>query len=522
MDSPLSKLSGLLISSFDKNTPQNQDKKISVNPVVSRVASWYEKLRNAMDYREDEVILRAAIERILKRRLLFGGSGKTIAGPLLRELAWARYFPDESVPEALIEKIERDIDLYLEFREQILFKHQLNETVLNEWVYHLMSASIEHRLNLNKEKEMLTNFMFQIMRESVKIPDDNEQTKDVQIFIAVRRNFAKDDLAFLRYHLFCQLFGELTKENINLISLSFMDGYKEIQKQLNYPCKDRIYNYIKKKTAVFFILEDLLRVKKGEIKELLKDEKEFQKIVFEACEIRYGGIAAKVRTAIIRSVIFIFCTKALFAFTIEGTFESIVYGKILWASIFLNTGIPPLLMMTVGLLIKTPNKNNSKRILNYIKTILTEENPRLGAVLEVKKTPDKSKPVLNSVFTFLWFATFLLAFGALIFVLTKLHFNIASQGVFIFFLAIVSFLSYRISRAANVYRIEDKQSVGILIVDFLFMPFVQVGRHLTEGISQINIFLFIFDFIIETPFKGMFSFFEQWFFFLQSKREKLE
>jgi len=49
----------------------------------------------------------------------------------------------------------------------------------------------------------------------------------------------------------------------------------------------------------------------------------------------------------------------------------------------------------------------------------------------------------------------------------------------------------------------------------------RVGQKLTEGISQINIFLFILDYVIETPFKSLFSFFDQWFFYLHSKREDL-
>ena len=40
--------------------------------------------------------------------------------------------------------------------------------------------------------------------------------------------------------------------------------------------------------------------------------------------------------------------------------------------------------------------------------------------------------------------------------------------------------------------------------------------YLTEGISQINILLFLFDFIIETPFKGLFAFFDQWFVYLHN------
>jgi len=81
---PLSELANSLISVFDEEVPETRDRKISVNPVVSKVASIYEKVRNAMDYRDQEVILRAAIERILKRRTLFGGVAKTIAEPLVR------------------------------------------------------------------------------------------------------------------------------------------------------------------------------------------------------------------------------------------------------------------------------------------------------------------------------------------------------------------------------------------------------------------------------------------------------
>jgi len=140
----------------------------------------------------------------------------------------------------------------------------------------------------------------------------------------------------------------------------------------------------------------------------------------------------------------------------------------------------------------------------------------------LKLFPDKTRPFIDYVFGFLWFAAFFLSFGVCIFLLTKLHFNIVSQGVFLFFLAIVCFLFYRINRTAHTYTLETKQGLITPVIDFFLMPIVQVGRYLTDGISQINIILFVLDFIIETPFKGMFAFFEQWFLFLNTKREYLE
>jgi hypothetical protein len=520
---PLSELANSLISVFDEEELEEKGKKISVNPVVSRVASIYEKVRNAMDYRDQEVILRAAIERILKRRTLFGGVAKTIAEPLVRELVWARYFPDESVSESIIEKVEERIDLYIKLRQAVLVKHPaISEKSLNEWTYHLMSSDIEHTLCPRKKKEYMSNFMFRIMRNHIAILDEEEQQKDVQVFIAVHKCYAKNDLAMLRFHLFNQFFGKLTRESLPKVIDNFLEGFKEINKQLNYPRKDKIFNYVKDKTVVFFVLEDLLNIEKARIKQLLHDDNEFRRIIYSICEARYAGIASKVRTAIFRSIIFLLLTKALFALSIEGTFESIFYGKIIWSAILINIAVPPLLMAALGFSIKTPNQENSKRIFYYIQSILLSGDPKFANQLSMKTKPDKLKPLLSTIFSFLWIITFFLVFGVIFYILDKLSFNPLSMMVFVFFLAIVSFLAYRINQVAKIYSIEPRKSIMTSITDFLFIPFVSVGRKLTNGISQINIFLYILDFAIEAPFKGLFSFFEQWFLFLQNKREELE
>ncbi len=527
MDTPteapsFSHLAKALFASLEKTEARGYHKKIAVNPLVSRVASWYEKLRNAMDYREEEVILRAAIERILKRRIILGGNGKRVAEPLVRELVWARYFPDESLSEMLVGQIAKKVDLYLRFRDAVIEKKILKENDANEWMYHLMSSDIEYMLNPQTERELACHFMYQIMRNNVTITDDIEQNRDVQVFIAVRKAFSKDDLAFLRFHLFAQFFGNggLTDESFADVTTKFPACYTEIQQQLLYPRKDRIYSYIKSKTAVFFILDDALDIYKEGFHTLYAKKEEFEKAVFAICEARYSRISGKVRRAIIRSVAFILLTKVFFAFSVEGTFETLVYGSVSWRSILLNTGIPPLLMVLASFFLRTPKRDNSERILAYLRTVLSEDDPKIGNSLIIKKIPDK-RPFLDAIFTILWLSTYLLSFGAVVYVLTLLHFNPISQGVFLFFLAIVSFLTYRINLMSREYAVDAKQGMFWPIFDFFFMPIVRVGRHLTEGIAQINILLFIFDFIIETPFKGIFGFFEQWFFFLHAKREEL-
>lgn len=459
----LSQLARIVIEQFERKSEPNHERKITVNPFVSKVASAYEKLRNAMEYREEEVMLRATIERILRRRLLLGGTAKTTAEPLIRELIWARYLPDNSVPETAIARVEDTIDLYLQLRLKVLEKHKVKLGDINEWTYQLMSSALAHILNPNYEKQTMGNFMYQVMKDDIAIVDDNEQTRDAQVYLAVRRAFARDDLAFLRYHLFTLYFGELTWSSLDHIALAFKEGLVEINNQLSYPRKDKIYTYVKRRAAVFFILEDILRVHKGSLLTMLKDEGKVQQAVQEACQKRYKSISKKVRTAIIRSFVFILMTKVIFAFAVEGTYEQLVFGSIQWVSIIINTSIPPLLIIIVSLFIRTPGEENTRRILSYVKQLLYDESPRLGNQLVIKKQADKP----NILFNALWLLAFLISFGAIIYVLSQLHFNVISMGIFVFFITVVSFFglphqpdcSYFLSRGKtgalrSVYRLS--------------------------------------------------------------------
>lgn len=518
----LSRLANLLITSFEREEIKNQTKNgINVNRFVSEIATWYERFRNAMDYRDEEVVRRAAIERILKRRLIFGGNGEKIASPLMRELLWARYFPDSSITEEEVKKVAHVIDLYLELRESLLPKQKDIRINVDTLIYQLLSSHLEIMLNKNKDIELISNFIFHLLRNKIVIKDDKEETRDIQVFIAVRRAFAKDDIAFLRFHLFEQYFGKVLEGNIHKIADSFAEGYRELEKQINYPLKERIISYVKKQLPPFLILGEILRKQRETIRGLIANSAEFKNNVFATAEGKYKTISSKVRTAIIRSVIFILLTKFLFAFSIEATYDNIFLGHVAWNSLIINIIVPPLLMVIASLFIRTPDRDNTERIYDKIMNIVFVDNPELDRTLILSLKPERKHPVLNLIFTFLWWGGFIVSFGLIIASLNKFEFSPVSQGIFIFFMALISFFTYRISQTANSYTVAHKQSFFAPIMDFFFMPIIRVGRRLSEGLSQINIFIYVFDYLIETPFKEIFGFLEQWFFFLQTKREEM-
>lgn len=510
-----------LVSTFQKQHVERRSESPSVSPIVTELASWYEKFRNSIEYREEEMILRASIERILKRKLALGGDKESIGKQLVRELVWAQYIPEEKGNEKIIHEVTSTIDLHLRLKRTLSKSGGLKENQITTFIHNILSSDIENILSPSEERETIENYIFHVLRNNIKIEDGGDEDESAQLFIAIKKAYSKNDQALLDYHLFKQYFGPLTEQSFDKTAQHFTQGYKKIRDHFNHPLRFKVLNYVKRQIPPFLILEDMLRQDPEIIKLLESDESGFNEAVMEVCKKRYSIISAKVKRAIIRSVIFIALSKVFFAFAVEATYDNLFHGQIFWTPLAINILGPISIMILVSFLIRVPGEKNSSEILRRIHILLTDPNPLLGRALKISKSGKKERNSLHTLFTVLWMSGFVLSFGALVLLLMQFHFTLVNQGIFLFFLSVVSFLAYRINQTAQIYTVVDRQNIFTPIVDLFFMPIARVGRHLTEGISQINIFLFILDFIIETPYKGLVAFFEQWFFFLHSKRDDL-
>jgi len=54
------------------------------------------------------------------------------------------------------------------------------------------------------------------------------------------------------------------------------------------------------------------------------------------------------------------------------------------------------------------------------------------------------------------------------------------------------------------------------------MPIILVGRWLSNNMSRVNIFIFIFDFIIEAPFKILVDVAEDWTKYIRERRDNMD
>ena len=95
-----------------KRAIKEEENKIEVEDITSRVTFVYEKLRNSVDFKEAHLLRRFAIERNLRRRLIVETLKPQIAKNLVEDLIRSRYLPNKEIPETMIVGVAKIIKKY--------------------------------------------------------------------------------------------------------------------------------------------------------------------------------------------------------------------------------------------------------------------------------------------------------------------------------------------------------------------------------------------------------------------------
>jgi hypothetical protein len=523
----LSFLTRALISSLQRSKKPvgtSGGERISISRTVSAIAVLYEKVRVAIEFREEHLLRRAAIERILKRRLILNENGRNIAEYLLKEILWAKYAPEDSIPMHMVDEVQASVDKYIYLRNEIAKGKPIEtKAKFHEWLISIAAAEIEQKLAKDSIREAFINFIFKYFEPKVFLQNENEETTNVETYIAVHKSFAKSDADFIRYELLKLSIPDIIRKRWKDTTphiKEIEDMLTGIDRYLHHRILDKLTRSLKKEMAAFLVLRDLYEQERDNFSTVLSDEKLFVSKVNTICTKRYEEIRKKLTRAGWRSIIYIFLTKVLFAFLLEYPFERYVLNDFRVESLAINMIFPPLLMFFALIGVKPPGPDNTKRIINRLIEIVTTDGMKDQQITIAFKTPGR-RPIMTFVFTTVYLLTFFLVFGGIIALLTLLNFSIASQAVFIFFVSLVIFFAYRVRQTGKDYTIAEKESYTAPIMTFFLLPILNVGKWLSGEIARFNFLVALFDFVIEAPFKAIFEIFEEWFTFLRKKREEI-
>ncbi|NMC51756.1 hypothetical protein GYA54_03450 [Candidatus Kuenenbacteria bacterium] len=499
--------------------------KISVSDAASKLAFIYEKIRNTVDYRDDHLLRRHATARILRRIANPGHKGSDIARPLIEELIRARYLANNTVSENMVEKVSHLINRYIIAYNIIVDSEYPPKEMRGffDWLISLAACEVEETLVPSDEEKILVEVTERAIKQNLVFDGKlnlDEEGKNIQIYIAILKSLLKADEMTVNYFLFKYYFPdwhnlELAEAEKLAHDVKRTSGI--IRENINNPLNERLIRSFKKYTVIFWILQDIVKNNPDNYLSIFAKKEKLIDKVEQTCRANYSHISGKVRRSIVRSVIYIFCTKIIFGIVLEFPFDYFILKELRWLPLIINASFPPLLMAAIGISIRTPGKKNTERIVKEVESVVYGG----GSELRVRINRPK-RGFANILLNTLYFIMYIISFGAIIYGLVQLHFSVPSILIFLLFLTMVSFFSLRIRRnASELIILEQKERFLTVITAFLFVPILRVGRWIAMHSSKINVFIFILDFIIEAPFKIFVRIFEDLVIFIKEKRDEM-
>lgn len=504
--------------------PKEGSPTIHVDEVAASVAAFYEKVRGVIDWREEHLLRRASIERILKRRFLVGQNGENLASAFVYELIRGGYFPNDRVEERKIENIQRLFNKYNTIlknsppppREKL----KLN---LYDWLLSLAACETEEILDPPRRERALIEYMEEQMTESIVAPQTITETeKKTQISIAVQKALFKLDNAIISYHLLKKRYPDwLTDHQPDLLEFAknIYVIWSDIEKDLRHPLAEKFYRICEKNDTFYLIVHDIISQDPLAFEERAYQSETLEKMIREAYSVRLSKMFSRIRRAAFYSTVSIFVTKMVLAFAVEIPFDRYIIQEFSLQTMGLNILIPTFLMFLLTFSVGRPKKSNLEKVLlGAAKLIFSTDRKEIFSL----PSPRKRGPVLSAIISFLYLTTFIISFGFIWLFLQAMEFELLSKIIFFVFFSLIAFAGTKLRERAKELSVEEeKGGFFSFLLDSFSLPFIRVGKWLSLQWSKYNIIMVIVTALVDMPFQLFTEFLEQWRGFLKEKREEI-
>jgi len=482
------------------------------------MARFYEKVRNLIEYKDDHLIKRTAIERIIKRNLLIELRQQDFTDQFLEELTMTGYIDREEIGEGMKKKIK-----------SVLAKYQwvIRNTGgydLKKWLVAVSSCEIEEVVFPNKLRYVLVKTMYETICERIEIQEGEikESEKEVQIFLAVLKALAKSDMAWLYFSLLKIYMPEWFEEKWSQEKLKRMvremPRLKErIRSKISSPVSAKIGIALRKYAVYFNMLYETALANPSKIKDILKNPESLKFAVQMKVDDVYSQEMKKFRKRVRRSLIFLIITKIALAAVVEYPFDLYFTGTVNMLPIAINLLFPPLYLLLLSSTVRRPSEHNSVLIARGTAEVVYEMKEEPIAIVKLNDIETFSDKALYTFFVL----TYAISFGLAIWLLKLLSFNWLGIIIFLFLFSVVSFFNALVRQPIRELLVaREREGTLGMIIDTFSLPFVRIGKWMSVNFSRVNVFIFLFDVIIEAPFKVIVRFVRLWAGFIRRKKEE--
>lgn len=486
--------------------------KIHIVGAGGTLTAAYEQLRNAAENAEEHVLLQRAVVRFLRRLFLARDRERVrrTGEELAVELTQAGYIANDSVSDVAVDQINQLTEQYYNAFLRLATTHSGQAET---WTLDVLAAEIETILQPDEISRVYVQVVHQYF--AAKIADgtvfkngDIPKDSDTALYVAIHRSLLKSDPALIRLGLLKRF--ALNPDNPHYVALN-----QEIDKLMVSSTTDTLQHYVDRRGAVWRVLGRMM-VERDDLAELMEHQDAFLDAFEGQVTKEYERVETKVDRGVMRSLIFLVITKVLIGVAIEVPYDKVVTGAIAWTPLLINLLFPPIYMVMLRATMRMPGRANTIHLTSEIERILYEDP-------NAKQLSRRRAQSFGSAYELAYGAAFILVFGGVALTLWLVFgFSWLHLIIFFVFLSAASFLGFRLSRMIReLEAIESNQNGLTALRDFLYMPFVVVGRWISDSYSRVNIITMILDMMIELPLKTVLRLIRQWSAFISGKQDEL-
>lgn len=484
---------------------------VQVTALVGVFSYVYERVRTLVEFPDEHLIRRGALERILKRRMAFSVErGEGFARNLVTEFISAHYLPNDWVPESALGRITHILEKYQVITSALKGKRSVVEDLCNS----LASREIEQLLLPRFEDEALIASAVHIISQHNIVQGVSAELQPLLTEIAVRQTILREDRETIIVALLKKLVPDF---NATPNPQAMYEAISGLERCFRHPMVAFLTTRIRTIRPILLLVQaTVTKVGRAAFEEGAEQhdgEHRIQEIIFE----RFAK-AKKIRFwSIVRVLIYIILSKILVLFLMElftAGFETI--------PLLINFLTPPLFILILTNGVRSPRTSSVASMIKEVMSVLYEGRLAEAGKRFMRGRPVKRNPFLRALF-WSFYAVFSLGIlGAVGFGLLQLQYSIASLVVFYTFMSLVGFFGFRIRASfIDAVPIVIHEPIFVTFFDLLFLPFMNLGRYLARTFQKVNVIVMFLDMLIETPFKAFFGIMEDWLTFVKEKKEEI-
>lgn len=490
---------------------------IHVDEIASKVATFYDKFRNLIQYHEAHLLRKGSIERVLRRRVLLNTSGGNFGEAFIKDLIRSGHLPNDVIPDSTIAGVQRVIDNLLYFLDYEDTKGGEGHRKIASWLMDIFVPAIEEELFPPPESQLVGEMMYKVMRDrlvlkKISLSDDEVKT---QLFIATQRAVLRFDDDQMQYTLLKFLYpkwGRMSETELAETAPKLGNLKEDVQKTLKNPFGPYFLKLCQKEKTPFQLVGDLI----------LEDallSKNFDSELVKLYNERKDRTAQQLKKLAFFSVLSFLISKIVVGLALEIPLDRAFGYPFSLINIAINILFPPLLMLLIVAFVRPPSQKNFELVEHEVQNIISRDNPRSYVVSRPEATRG-----FTAVFVYLAYG---LALAAILYGIVKallwLSFSPFSIIIFLLFTSMIIATGVKINNRAKEMSLEKKKSTVLgFLADLVIIPFMAIGQWVIAGLSNFNVIVIAFDFFIELPLGFFIEFLENFRKFIDAKKEEVQ